>query len=437
MSTKKQHVDISNTPQIPDVVYEKLPKFLKDCCDQFSKRREKDVFLTCTLGAVSGCLPEVKGRYYMRLYYPNLYTLIIAPPANGKGVIRFVKLLGTAIHKRLLADSVVNKEGDTLVEDDVKEGNKKPQVKTLFIPADTSSAMLLQHLQNNGGKGIIIESEADTLVNSFKQEWGAFSDRLRAAFEHESITYSRKSDEGKHIEIESPKISIVLAGTPQQAKSLIPSAENGLASRFIYYVYRQPYEWTNPMPCANCMDPDRFFTDMGEQLLHIADYFEQNPMEVKLTEDQWTSLTSVFKEELQLYHTSHGDDAPSSVFRMGVIAFRIMMILTALRTWETQESGPQVQCTDDDFSSAIALAGVYLQHTSVMLELIPGSNAQSMVQIKDKFYSDLPMSFTRGQAVIIGQKSNISERSVGRYLAYFLKKGKLTQPKMGEYTKIE
>lgn len=36
-------------------------------------------------------------------------------------------------------------------------------------------------LQANEGIGLIFETEADTLSNSMKQEWGSFSDVLRKA----------------------------------------------------------------------------------------------------------------------------------------------------------------------------------------------------------------------------------------------------------------
>jgi hypothetical protein len=46
----------------------------------------------------------------------------------------------------------------------------KPPFKVVFIPANTSSAKLYDHLKDNGETGIICETEADTLGIVFKNE---------------------------------------------------------------------------------------------------------------------------------------------------------------------------------------------------------------------------------------------------------------------------
>ena len=56
-----------------------------------------------------------------------------------------------------------------------------PKSKLFFIPANTSSSMLIKHLEDNDGMGAIVESEADTLTGTLKQDWGGYSDILRRA----------------------------------------------------------------------------------------------------------------------------------------------------------------------------------------------------------------------------------------------------------------
>lgn len=436
MSSKKISLDLSATPFLPDAIYEKLPTFLRECCAQFPNRRERDVFLTLALTVISGCLPGVKGRYYQRRYYANLFSLVVAPPANGKGVIRFVKHLGMALHRRLISQSTQEPVEQNGSEDGARSAPRREQsVKMHFIPADTSAAMLLQHLQTNDGRGTIIESEADTLVNSLNQDWGGFTDRLRAGFEHEPISYSRKTGEVKNIEIPCPRLSVALTGTPKQAQRLIPSAENGLASRFLYYIYRQPYLWIDPRPCPDCADPDDFFSAKGEELLQISDHFELNPLEVTLADNQWEQLTTSYREHLDQMHVSHGDDLAATVLRMGVVCFRIAMILSALRGWENKSEAAQLVCTDDDFNSAMSLGSIYLQHSSIMMQIIPESDAQAMVNRKDRYYAELPVSFTRAEGMVTAERLRIAERSAGRYLDYFVKAGKLIQPGHGQYQK--
>ena len=100
--------------------------------------------------------------------------------------------------------------------------------------------MLSKHLENvdcGGSPGSErFESEADTLGVMMDKEWANFSDSLRKAFHHETISYLRKTN-NEHIQIENPRLSILLSGTKSQLHKLIPDVENGLLSRFIFYIY--------------------------------------------------------------------------------------------------------------------------------------------------------------------------------------------------------
>ena len=106
-----------------------------------------------------------------------------------------------------------------------------PKSKLFFIPANTSSSMLIKHLEDNDGMGAIVESEADTLTGTLKQDWGGYSDILRKGFHGETITKSRVTGM-EYAEVKFPKFSIALTGTPNQLNTLITSVEDGLFSRF-------------------------------------------------------------------------------------------------------------------------------------------------------------------------------------------------------------
>ena len=68
--------------------------------------------------------------------------------------------------------------------------------------------MLIKHLEDNDGMGAIVESEADTLSGTLKQDWGGYSDILRNAFHGETITKSRVTGM-EYSEIKSPKFSML------------------------------------------------------------------------------------------------------------------------------------------------------------------------------------------------------------------------------------
>ena len=113
-----------------------------------------------------------------------------------------------------------------------------PNKSMLFLPANSSSTGLQELLQNNQERGILFETEADTLNIILKQDFGDYSDVLRKAFHLESIVYYRRGNK-EYKSISEPKLSVIISGTPNQLTKLIPSAENGLFSRFIIYLFEQ------------------------------------------------------------------------------------------------------------------------------------------------------------------------------------------------------
>src|SRR5690606_27721471 len=91
-----------------------------------------------------------------------------------------------------------------------------------------------------GGKGLVFESEGDTLANIFKTDYGNWSNILRKVFHHEPVSQLRKTD-NVYIDIEEPQLSVAISSTPNQLKRIISDAENGLFSRFAF-VFTDPIE---------------------------------------------------------------------------------------------------------------------------------------------------------------------------------------------------
>src|SRR5690606_28751057 len=117
---------------------------------------------------------------------------------------------------------------------------------------------------DNEGRGIIFETEGDTLSNAFKSDHGNYSDGFRKAFHHESISYYRRTGH-EFVEIDKPCISTVLAGTPMQVATLIPNAENGLLSRFIFYYMNSEPVWTDVFAPAKENGLDEHFNQLGAE----------------------------------------------------------------------------------------------------------------------------------------------------------------------------
>lgn len=439
-----------NTPYIPEEVYQQLPKLLQQGCEHFQHAREKDLFLTGAITILSGCMIGVYGTYDQRTVYPNLFSFSIAPPASGKGALSFAKELGMTHHRNMVLESKEKlkqyqaefeqyratkkgkKKEDTTPDDTPPN---KPNFKVLYIPANSSSAAVIGHLEQSDGIGIICETEADTMGNSFKQDWGGYSDLLRKAFHHEPVTYSRKTN-NEFVEVEKPRISVALSGTPSQVQGLISSAEDGLFSRFIFYTFKVKPQWRDVSPKSK-VNLTEHFSILSVEVDILAKYLELLPTEFHLTPEQWQFLNSKFELWLKEISTFVSEEASSTVKRLALIVFRIAMVLSAIRKVEDGVADKDITCEDMDFQTAFALAEVYKQHAMLMFAALPKSEETKLDQNKKKFYDALPddKEFTRQEAVEIGLAVGIKERTVGKYLHNFLNSF-LEQPiKYGPYRK--
>lgn len=407
------------TPYIPCEVFKNLPDILNESVTVFDDRREKDVFLTGALGVLSGCFPNVYGIYDGREVYPNLYTYVSAPAASGKGTLAFSRYLGMEYHEQIKSIHI--------------SGEAQP---VLFIPGNTSAAAFMGHLQSNKN-GIFFETEADTIGNTFKQDWGSFSDLLRKGYHHEAFSSSRKMN-NEFTEIEQPKLSLVLSGTPEQIYGLVNSAEDGLFSRITFYAYNGANSgWKDVSPYANRVNYKEYFNGIGKELSHITNALLEYPkIEFQWTKDHWDFFQDV-QNEFQLNSVDkYGDGVISLVRRSGIMWYRISMILSVLRQFnEVTDANRTLICNDNDFLNAHELMNTYKEHNLFMYSSLPKQSKAVSVNRDFVFLNELPNEFSRKEAVEIGSTMSIKERTVDYRLRSFVEQGLLYSTKSGFYCK--
>ena len=442
-----------NTPTIPQSVYDNLPPILKQGAEAFSEPRERDTFLTGALAILSGCLPNVTGEYGGRTVYPHLFSFILAPAASGKGALQSSKELADKYHEEVLKNSREQKKEydlkmaaykkaqrfqkkDDNTQEDIPE---EPPFKVVFIPANTSNAKIIQHLQQNEGTGIICETEADTLGQVFKNDWGSYSDLLRKAFHSEKISISRKTN-NEYFEINNPRLAVALSGTPQQVYNIISSAEDGLFSRFVFYVFKTNSKWIDPSPYGSRVNLTDHFAKLSNVVYEMVLFLDSGKTKIHLTKEQWDKFNPTFSEYLSQISAFVSEDAQSIVKRLGLVLYRMCMIFTSIRKFQAQEQATDIQCLDEDFETASQLIEVYLKHNILMFENLPKQEDEEngpfkKGQNKKLFFDALPNHFTRKEAVELGATFNIAERTVGSFLKSCLG-NYLQQPEYGTYTKI-
>ena len=443
---------LKTTPTIPIEAINLMPDLFQEGARAFDNEpRRRDVFLTSALCIISGCLPEVQGIYDKDWVFPHLFSFIIAPAASGKGVLKNAKKLGDKIHSRFQEESKAERKEyeNELIQykaqlskrkkdDPIPEKPEEPKRKMLFFPADTSQAMMMQMLNDNNSRGIICETEADTMSGTNKQDWGNYSPIMRGAFQHEKISAARKTN-NEIIEVECPQLAITLSGTPAQAPKLIASAEDGLFSRFIFYAFKAEIVWRDPSPRPGGIVFNDHFEALSKYVLEMYDFFENSPTNIYLTSEQWTKLNNAFYDKLMNVFIFTGEEAVSVVYRLGLILFRICMIFTALRKFENGDCSKDVTCTDEDFQAALMLSDVYLHHSLLMFNNLEEQKKHpkiyTMPNNKRQLFEQLPQEFQRKEAVALGVSLGLSERSVDDFLNNSVPM-LLEKPKTGFYRKI-
>ena len=443
-TSKTSNVSIEveeNNPIIPEKVYKTLPKTLKEACEVF-EGRERDVFFTSALSVLSGGFFNVFGYYSNEVVHPNLFSFIVAPPASGKGSMKYAKQLGDCYHYYLLnlskeANDIYKKE-KRIFDRKIKKAKSDeeieqikepiaPKAKLFFIPADTSSSMLIKHLADNDGLGCICETETDTVTNAIGKEWGGYSDLLRKGFQSEVISKSRITDL-QYIEVSDPKFSLTITGTPNQMGSLITSVEDGLFSRFLFYSFTSEPKWNSTYTSEISNSKKEIFSNFSADL---CDKFKNNgSQKFYMTLEQGNELDRRFTEALKHNSEHYSSPVYGVTYRLGLMAFKIAMVLTALRSDESE-----IYCSDEDFETSMFLVEkVYMTHSINMLSKY-AEPKKSYKYIEQKLLEWIPndKSFTRTDISPVAESLGIGSRTLTTYLDKFIKLELVEREKNGVY----
>ncbi|MCK9302578.1 MAG: YfjI family protein, partial [Bacteroidales bacterium] len=305
------------------------------------------------------------------------------------------------------------------------ERPQEPPLKMLIIPANNSATGLFQILNDNKGIGLIFETEGDTLAQTFKSEHGNYSDGFRKAFHHEIISYNRRKDR-EFVELETPRLSALLSGTPKQVSALIPNAENGLFSRFIFYYMNILPVWKDVFAGDDSQTLDDYFRHLGNQFFDFYKTLQQQsePLRFCLTATQQQAFNAYFSQAQNQYLYLCGVDYLATVRRLGLITFRIAMILTALRIMETGHITSPMICDNTDFSTALELVKILIQHAARIYETLPTETEKpKQPNQKQQFLETLPPEFSRKDYLATAKKLNIPDKTAEKHIARFVQNG--------------
>ncbi|MEI6766369.1 MAG: DUF3987 domain-containing protein [Bacteroidota bacterium] len=424
---QEQRNSIANT-SFQEEIFQNLPDILQKAIILFNDKVEKDVLLAGALGVLSGCLPNIIGTYDTHKVGSNLFVFVRSQAGAGKGTLIYSQYLAKRIHKNKMQKA---KEANSDYQDQLEEfRNSKikhkgasvtrpepPKQEMLFIPANSSSSAFLSALASNNGRGIMFSSEADTLVSTLKQDWGNYSDSLRCAFHHEPITQLRKVN-NEFIEIIKPYLSVVLSGTPGQLAKLIPNSENGLFSRFLYYDLKLKLEWKNIFS-SNGIDYENEFDRIAEKICILFEQLENReiPIIFKFTQDQQNVFNKEFERWQNKLATIYGNEIVPSIRRLGLIFFKLSMLLSGLRLIDLQTLPNEIICNSTDFYVAGLLTDTFINNALSIFSGLPKCHAVPFSNKRmNDLYEKLPKEFSREQSIEIANEIGISDSTTDRFL---------------------
>lgn len=433
------------SPQIQD----HLPSFLRKIIDIADSPEDGDILLLGTLTVLSACLPQIEGIYNRRPVSPNLFLFVTARASSGKGRLTLCRYLIEPIHERLReineAEMMEYKQKMQMYNASKNKGSmekpEQPPLRMLFIPANSSATAVYQVLGENDGQGIMFETEGDTLANTFASDYGNYSDGFRKAFHHETISYVRRKDR-EYVNLKHPRLSALLTGTPKQVSSLITDAENGLFSRFIFYYLGTKVIWQNVFEQTGDRTLDDHFRTLGEEFHDFHTILsEYGTIRFHMTSDQQTRFNTFFERAQTQYVQDLGEDIIASVRRLGLITYRIAMILSALRIMEDGCFEEHLTCTDADFDTALIISEALLHHTVKVFEELPrlaasGSSTGQKSVRRQLFLDKLPDSFTRKDFIDISTSLGIPLKTAERHISQWCKDGLIERIEQGKYMKV-
>lgn len=443
--------DINKTPLIVESIYNDIPKLLQDITSHFIDR-EKDVVLMSSLSVLSVLFDTSFMRWKTDKDRPNLMLYIGGSASSGKSKMKFSRMLLTTFLKNESDNNRLLKIQSEQQQSD-KKNFEKPILKNILIPANSSSAAFEQKLSNNEGKGLIYTEESSEIGMNKKSDWGNYDNMLRKGFHNETISSNRKDCD--IVYIENSYISTCLSGTFDQLMSMFEDKDqNGLFSRFIFYVFGSESKWAKDnglrFDYNKENDLEKIFTNYSDTVFNIYSYYKDKEIEIDLTKEQCNYFDTEFEKLDNLYFTIYGEKIKPSVNRMGVICRKIMMILSLIRNYEIVNvkdtlfdmiNDEKIMVNDIDLKNSIMICKILLEHTSLVFNsfFYNSTGVNEVIMKSDKkseLFELMDNEFSFVQMKEKGEKDfDLKPKSIQRFLKNLVNKNVITHLYKGHYIK--
>ena len=440
------------------------PKILLLIMSYATSPTQRDVMLIGALTAIGASMERyVRCPYAGKLQSPCLQSFIVAPSASGKGILSLIRLLVEPIHdeirqqvatevkaykKEKAAYDVMGKERSKV------EAPQMPKNRMFLISGNNTGTGILQNIMDANGTGLICETEADTISAAIGSEYGHWSDTLRKAFDHDRLSYNRRTDQ-EYREVKKSYLSVLLSGTPAQVKPLIPSTENGLFSRQLFYYMHGIWAWINQFESGEA-DLEAIFTDIGLEWKKQLDLMKTHGVHtLRLTDEQKQEFNALFSDLFFRSGLANDNEMSSSIARLAVNTCRIMAEVAMIRALECDQPYQfknssihlltpdkeiatdnikdgiitrwDVTITAEDFKAVLELVTPLYRHATHILSFLPSTEVKHRANAdRDALFEAMGNQFTRAQLSEQATIMKIKPTTAFGWLNRLIKKGLFT-----------
>ena len=449
------------------------PKILMLIMSYATSPTQRDILLLGALTALGATMERyVRCSYSGKYQSPCLQTFFVAPPASGKSGLSLIRLLVEPIHDKIRqqvdeemkAYRKEKKNYELLGKERVNtEAPQMPPNKMFLISGNNSGTGILQNIMDANGTGLICETEADTIASAISSEYGHWSDTLRKAFDHDRLSYNRRTDQ-EYREVKRIFLAVLLSGTPAQVRALIPSAENGLFSRQLFYYMHGIYTWADQFACGE-IDLDEIFRSIGRDWQLKLDILKEHGIHtLRLTDEQKKEFNALFSDLFFRSDIANGNEMRSFIARLAVNICRIMSTIAMLRVLEIPQPyqlkssdryAPvpdkeiptdnvkdgiitrwDITITPEDFKAVLGLVKPLYRHATHILSFLPSSEIPHRANAdRDAFFDALGDEFTRTQLTEQATAMGIKTNTALPWLRRLVKKGLFVMKEKGTYVR--
>lgn len=440
------------------------PKILLLIMSYATSPTQRDVMLIGALTAIGASMERyVRCPYTGKLQSPCLQSFIVAPSASGKGILSLIRLLVEPIHDEIRQQVATEVKAykkekatyDVMGKERSKvEAPQMPKNRMFLISGNNTGTGILQNIMDANGTGLICETEADTISAAIGSEYGHWSDTLRKAFDHDRLSYNRRTDQ-EYREVKKSYLSVLLSGTPAQVKPLIPSTENGLFSRQLFYYMHGIWAWINQFESGEA-DLEAIFTDIGLEWKKQLDLMKTHGVHtLRLTDEQKQEFNTLFSDLFFRSGLANDNEMSSSIARLAVNTCRIMAEVAMIRALECDQPYQfknssihlltpdkeiatdnikdgiitrwDVTITAEDFKAVLELVTPLYRHATHILSFLPSTEVKHRANAdRDALFEAMGNQFTRAQLSEQATIMKIKPNTAFGWLNRLIKKGLFT-----------